>query len=538
MDRRAFLRTTGYSGLAVALTGALAGCRTGDADGVGTSTEAAQLPTFQAADVATPDLVGAHEDSLPGFFAYPATPATMYADPVVSGVSMTALTYSFSPVVPALSENEMWQNINDSIGAQIDIIYTPQADYASRFATTIAGGDIPDMVAINPPVQQLPAMLESTFADLSEFLSGDAILEYPSLANIPTSAWRKTMVQGRIWGLPIPRAPIGPAFFVRRDILDERGLPTAPADFGEFTEILREVTDPQTNAYGSASLLDFPAYVAATLGLDNGWANDGGAFTYWMETEEYEQALVSTRELVDEGLFHPDSISSQNTQRNEWFTNGSVPTIIAGWGGWHSFVNWGKDIDGFAVDGMLPFGYEASIEPSHGRSLSGGFTALRAAPAERIEELLRIADWLAAPYGTTDYLTRKFGIEGQTYDLEGTDPVSNERGTDLRLVPFAYLTDCLGPIYQPNDEEVVRARFDYQEVAIEMMGPEGNAGLYSDTESARGAQLETLLSDARTDILAGRAPVSTWADAVASWRSEGGDAIRSEYETAAQEEMA
>ncbi|WP_053202476.1 extracellular solute-binding protein [Jiangella muralis] len=535
MDRRTFLRAAGLSTLAVAAgTGFTACSSRNDAGptGSGSGSTTLVLPTYRDAGAAAADLVGAHEGSLPGFFAYPANPSRMYERPVVDDLEITALTYSFSPVVPGLSENEMWQNINETIGAKIDISYTPDADYDSRFATTIAGGDIPDLVAIRPPVQELPAMLEAAFADLTDHLSGDAILDYPSLAAIPTAAWRKAVVQGRIWGLPVPRPPIGPAFFVRKDLLEQRGLPVQPRNFDELADTFRALTDARSNTYASASVIELVGFLANTLNVSNGWSEEGGSFTYWVETDEYEQALAETTGLVEEGVFHPDSIATQNTQRNEWFTNGSAPMIIAGWGGWHSFVNWGKEVAGHEVAAIIPFGHDGGEEAKHALAESSGFTALRKADPERIDQILRVADWLASPFGTQDYLTRKFGIEGVTYDLAGSDPVSNERGSNLRLVPFAYLTDCMGPIYQAGDQAVVQARFDYQEQVLPMIDPDPTDGLYAPAQSAKGAQLEKILEDGRNDVLAGRRPVSQWADVVDEWRSRGGDEIRQQYEDA------
>lgn len=532
MDRRTLLRTVGLSTVAVGIGGALSACDTGETSDPNDAAGPLNLPTFKDPGVAAADLVSKHPDGLPGFFKYPTTPVRMYGQPVVEGVGLTALTYSFSPVVPGLDKNEMWQKINDTLGAKVDIIYTPDADYQSRFATVIAGGDIPDLVAVRPPIQQLPAMLKATFADLSDFLGGDAILEYPSLAAIPTAAWRKTVVQGRIWGLPVPRPPIGATFFVRKDLLDQRGLPSQPKDFAEFARVMRELTDKRESRYACASFDGFVEFVAGTYGLAGPWSEQGGKFTHWAETAQYEQALADVRALVDEGVFHPDGLGSVNTQRNEWFTNGSVPMILAGWGGWPSFVNWGKAIPGHKVDAIIPFGHDGGDGARHGRVSADGFTALKRAAPERIKQVLRVADWLAAPYGTQDYLTRKFGIEGVTYDLKGTDPVSNKRGAELRLVPFSYLTDCMGPIYQANDAEVVRARFEYQEKVLPMVGQEATDGLYSATESAQGAQLKKLLADAQVDILARRQPVSSWKAVVAQWRDRGGDKIRKDYEEA------
>jgi len=45
--------------------------------------------------------------------------------------------------------------------------------------------------------------------------------------------------------------------------------------------------------------------------------------------------------------------------------------------------------------------------------------------------------------------------------------------------------------------------------------------------------LNKLLLDARSDVITGRKEVSSWSETLASWRSKGGDQIRSELAAAA-----
>ncbi|MFC7586105.1 hypothetical protein ACFQYP_21955 [Nonomuraea antimicrobica] len=90
-------------------------------------------------------------------------------------------------------------------------------DYPSKVAVIIAGGDLPDAMAVRHEIPQRPAMLNALFEDLSEHLSGPAVREYPYLANIPTAHWRATVYNGGIYGLPMPRANVGSVMFYRAD---------------------------------------------------------------------------------------------------------------------------------------------------------------------------------------------------------------------------------------------------------------------------------------------------------------------------------
>jgi putative aldouronate transport system substrate-binding protein len=491
-----------------------------------------ELPTFTEVGGVQPDLTSEHPGGSHGYFSYPADPPPPAAPPL-SGGTVSALTYTFDPVAPGLGENPLWQRVNQELGAQLDITYAPSADYPQRFATTIAGGDLPDLVTIKGSVQQLPALLKSQFADLSEHLAGDAIADYPHLAGLATESWRETLVEGSIWGVPIARPPIGAAMFVRKDLLDKLGLAVQPKDFAEFKELLIALTDERNSRWASGDPSGVLDLITSMLGIPSLWIEEGGRFTANIETEQYAKALADARGLVEAGVFHPDGLTATNNQRNDWFTAGRTPLVLGGFVGYSKYEMWGADVPGFELATMLPVGYDSSTKPVHNRgAVMQAMTVIKKSDPARIKELLTALDWLAAPFGSSEYLIRKFGIEGETYALEGTDPILNSRGQNLKLVPFGYISDSPLVIYDPGARSIAEARFAYQEKALAMIEPDPTIGLYSETEATKTAQIGKALENHRQEILIGRKPLDSWADAVSTWRKSGGDAIREDYQTA------
>ena len=53
-----------------------------------------------------------------------------------------------------------------------------------------------------PNIENMAEFLKAKCADLTPYLSGDAIKDYPNLANIPTSAWRVPIYGNAIYGIP------------------------------------------------------------------------------------------------------------------------------------------------------------------------------------------------------------------------------------------------------------------------------------------------------------------------------------------------
>lgn len=531
MTRRSLL--AGASALAAA--GALAGCSSGpraEGDGAQRVSDAV-LPKYIAADTAGADLVSADPNGVPAFFRYPEAPKPAVANAPLAGETVSALTYTYDPAAPGVGDNPLWQGVNEGLGGTLDLVYAPSADYGQRFATTIAGGDLPDLVSIFGTVQQLPDLLEAKFTDLTEFLAGDAVADYPNLAAIPTQSWQKAAIGGKLWGIPIPRVPIPGIAFAREDLITGAGLSMTPKTFDEFVDVLTGLVDTKRSVWASGDPGAVLSIVLASQGVSTAWTESGGKFTSGPETEEYEQSLAEVQELWKKGVFHPDSMAANNNQRNDWFTQGVTSLVFGGYAGWSKYEMWGAPVKGFTLGTIPQFGHDSSSTPVHPRgAVMSSMTALAKAEPDRIHTLLQVMDWLAAPFGSSEYLLRKYGIEGETFELEGSDPILNSSGQQMRLAPFAYVADAPQAIYDPGQAEVAQARFDYQEQALPMLAPDPTLGLYSEAEAAKNNQLNLGLSDVRDAILVGRSPVSDWAEAIATWRKDGGDQIRAEFEEA------
>jgi putative aldouronate transport system substrate-binding protein len=82
---------------------------------------------------------------------------------------------------------------------------------------------------------------------------------------------------------------------------------------------------------------------------------------------------------------------------------------------------------------------------------------------------------------------------------------------------------------------VTQAQYDVTQELAPTVTHNPVEGLYSETQSRKGRQIGSTLTDVETDILQGRKPVSAWEDAVATWKKGGGDQMRDEYQQALAE---
>ena len=98
----------------------------------------------------------------------------------------------------------------------------------------IAGNDLPDIMntLVRQDIPLTPELFNAKAADLTPYLSGDAIKEYPNLAALPTRAWKGMVYDGKIWGVPTPTAQ-GQFFWwplIHQELVDAAGHEPAQDD--------------------------------------------------------------------------------------------------------------------------------------------------------------------------------------------------------------------------------------------------------------------------------------------------------------------
>lgn len=174
----------------------------------------------------------------------------------------------------------------------------PAADYVSKLSTVIAGGDLPDLMLIAAKLPNRAEMLTRLCADLTGFVSGGAIRDYPFLANLPTDSWLPTMYKGGIYAIPISRSVIGTIMFSRQDLITERSLNPAPKSFAEFSEVARGLTDAKANRWAFGSAKGVITFVGNMLGVPNVWRKDGNGFVSELEVPERKEAVARVAEMV------------------------------------------------------------------------------------------------------------------------------------------------------------------------------------------------------------------------------------------------
>jgi putative aldouronate transport system substrate-binding protein len=536
-SRRTFLRGALGAGAVAAggpLRAACGGTAATHAGGSGSAK--VTLPSYLPYQGVTPDLPATKDGVLPAFLNYPANPKRVSSSAPGTGGSVSAFVQTYSPVPPPLGKNPFWQQVDRRLGVKLDMVITPTADYPSKLATLVAGNDLPDLVQIAGAVPQLPALLAAKFEDLTPYLSGDNVKDYPFLANIPTESWKTAVYGGGIYGIPVPRGVIGRPLFVRNDLLAAKGLSTeGVTTFADLRKLFVEINDPAHHRWALGSASTMVAIVQQMLGVPNTWGIDSsGKFTSFYEVPETKQALSVCAQLVKDGLVQPDGFSS-SANPTQWFEAGQVVFTDNGYTAFSQLYRENVAGKKYDVIGLVPMKFDAGSTPSrwqNGAALS--FTAFKKGDDKRVKELLAIANWLAAPFGTEEFQFRKYGIAGRDYTLQDGNPVLSQTGTTETGLNISYIADAPAVLYEPGLPDVTKKEYAFAKAFVPGSLPNPALEYYSETNSSKGSLLWTNITDAQNQILQGRQPLSSWDDAVKAWLDGGGNQIRQELEEAYQ----
>lgn len=533
ISRRGLLAGTAGIGVAAALAGCgPSGRSAGNGTGSGAGGEF-QYPTHRAFDGAPAEFPAADGGIPAGYTTLPSELASTGSVPLPASDPISMLIQGSAPAVP-FEENAYYRALTADAGTQFEVAFGGYGTYTDKFQVTIASDDLPDVVMMTN-VRQLPELLEAKFTDLSEFLSGDAVLDYPSLATFRREHWKVGVLNNRLWGVAQPRPSAeGVLLQARGDLLAERGVdPSTTLSNGEdFLSLLAELTDPKAEVFAMAQVpTDWLIRLVVEMhGAPNGWREQGGSFTHQYETPEMAAAIEQMAAIWKAGYLHPESFTKPDS--SGWWQAGTISLQINGVSGWtanaQQHPEW--NMTGF----IAPKWQGGGVAAKHTADAAyPSYAAIRKQDSpDRVREILRVMDYIASPFGTEEWLTVNYGVEGKHYTLVDGNPEATDL-IDKEEFKIGYLgSQENAQLYVPGGHDVVRAQHEFLSAVMPTGEADASDGLYSDSATSKGPTAKRTVVDAIAAIIQGRKSMSEWEGIVAGWRKAAGDAMRTEYEEA------
>ncbi|MEU8623469.1 extracellular solute-binding protein [Streptomyces sp. NPDC048669] len=547
VNRRALFRMGAGIGLGLAAAPLLAACGDGGTTAKAEAKSASLLPDTAIRNIGLkPDLAGTAAGVPQGFFSYPAKPPRATKDTPLKGAKpISATMETFSPPPPSRGRNAAWQEIEKLLGGRVDITAVPADDYGTKFSTMIASDSLPDLFMYPEVggVDNKAAFLRAKCADLTPYLAGDKVKDYPNLAAIPQGAWQSAIFGGMLYGIPIARTGTGGAGFYRHDLFEEIGITSLDQITGldRFVEACKELTRPKKDQY--AIIAGATNVLAMSAGAPYAWRMDPktGKFTTDLETPEFRRAVETARSLYKAGCYYPGTLQmsgAQKAQYTDMFKNGKgayvydgIPTYLAPGVGYIAAM---KAIDKkYDPRPFVPFG-SAPVAWMDNVKLEN--TYVKSGSEERVRQILALADFAASPFGSEEYTLINYGVEGKdfTRDAKG-NPALTKQGTQDVTVPWKFISSAVPAVFSADSEQGVRHVHEAFTKMIPIMEQDPTLQYSSPTWDSKGyGSLCTFKLDALKDIIAGRKPMSAYDRLVKDYLAKGAEQARGEFEEAAQ----
>jgi ABC-type glycerol-3-phosphate transport system substrate-binding protein len=548
LNRRGLLTAAAAVGGAAVAGPLLSGCGKGKGTHPGTTSQSQMgeaLPAFVPNTSIKPDMPGvqgkvAGATSDPLFLVYPSSPSQTVSGTPGKGGSYTTMTPLWGSI-PSSSGNAYYDAVNKAIGATVQVQPADGNTYGDKLPPLIAANRLPDWICIPGWLNTQLSMGNAVgpkFVDLTPYLGGDKVKQYPNLAAIPTGAWQAGVWNGRLYGIPVypSNADYAACYFYRKDILDQHGI---SVDSIKTTDDLGNIGKELTNAKAGVWAFDDLvgnsfAWALQPFKIPQRWAADSsGKLYYKYEAPGAEDALNWMAKLVKAGYVHPDGLNANNFNGKQRFQSGKVAVTADGTGAWD-----GNDAKA-GVAANAPYNRQAfklfsadgqpTIELNSGQA--GIFSYLNKKLSDaQIKEVLALANYFAAPYGSQEWLVANFGAQGTDYTMTAGNPVLTAQGQKEVATTYEFLATATTPVtvqegfvQAAKDKYAWRAdtvRYAFKPLFFAM----------NITEPPQYASINKAVDDTINDVKVGRKPISAYQDAVATWRKQGGDALRSFYD--------
>jgi putative aldouronate transport system substrate-binding protein len=544
MNRRSFLGAAAATAGAAAAAPLLAACGSSApaAPGAASASQLAKImPTYLPRNLIKPDFASV-DGSEPGYLNYPTSLVHSVSGIPGDGGSYSAITPLWASI-PSPSGNTYYAAVNKALNANISMQPANGNTYSTILPPLFSGNKLPDWIQI-PTFWTAPLNFgqatSAKLADLTPYLAGDKIKKYPNLAAIFPAAWQAGIWNDKIYGIPVFASQFTTAYYLyyRADIFDKMGIGTPKVtSINDLYDLGKEINNPAKKQW---AFDDIWGYLYQPFGITTTWTTDakGDLITQW-ETPEIIEAMVWEAKLVKAGLMNPDSIAGQTGTATQRFYSGEMLISATGQGAW----NGADAVSGTAADkGYVRMAFPFFTASGTGRpsaALANGTSWLsylnKNLSKSQIEELLRIANYLAAPFGSYEYTLITFGVPSTDYTMTGNGPVLTATGNKQVATTYSFLAGPNSVDNNPGWPEVTRASSVFAQqnakYAYKPLFYDLNVSVPNSLSSASAYTPFSGTTPVQYEVVRGRSTVADYRSTVKQWLNSGGNELKKFYES-------
>ncbi|MDQ1913476.1 extracellular solute-binding protein [Paenibacillus sp. GD4] len=446
-------------------------------------------------------------------------------------VSMMYPLYAEPP-----QKTEAWKLIEDKFNIEYEPIAVPNNSYNDKLKVTLASGDMPDLILwTNYPDPELVKYVnQGAFLPLDDLIKAS-----PNIMKTPQDIFDNVKIEGKLYSVPRTRALNRSAVMIRKDWLDNLGLPV-PKTVDDLYKTALAFTnnDPDKNGkndtFGIAMGENLSHLDALFMAFDtgSGWRKmEDGSLMNDVITPGRKQALEWLRRLYADGGLDKDFAVLKNTQVWEKLEGGKAGILIGGQtSDYARYVeNLGK-IDPKANLIMIAPPTGPSGKSGYGET--SGFFGQWLIPAktdkEKAKRLMQVLDWQA---GDEAYKMKRYGVEGVHHTMENGKPKLNADkykadGVDNLIPHNPY--DPYSYVVLTAPEAVQKAQKDNLDFVAKLGIKNPALSFVAPTSVEKQSDLNKLKDETFVKIVMGKAPLEDFDKFTKEWLDKGGAQITKE----------
>ena len=332
--------------------------------------------------------------------------------------------------------NAFWTEWQKRANVKLDIEWVPSGDLETKTELLLSSGDLPEVMmtqnnATRPAL--IRAIKSGAFWDLTPFL-GD-FSNYPNLRDNTPPNWQKYLsVDGKIYAVPRSRSRIDIGIKIRKDWLDQLGLPV-PTTLDEYRNALKMIVESDLDGNGAKDTLGLIGHdflvadgdnaFGAAFGLLDPHFDENGGFIPKQLNPKYADMVEWFRGLYADGILPKEFSVIKKTQAEELYKTGRAASYARSiW--WDkefedsiSKTQPGAKIVNLALQG--PGGWSVDLAAG----TNGGFYISKKVPEEKVKQILDYFEFTASDEMTD---LAYYGLEGIHHTVVDGQKVLTEQG--------------------------------------------------------------------------------------------------------------
>jgi putative aldouronate transport system substrate-binding protein len=270
--------------------------------------------------------------------------------------------------------------------------------------------------------------------------------------------------------------------------------------------------------------------------VPTGYYVDKGKVISAFDSPQMEAGLEFAYKLAKSGYTHPDALANNTSGSTQRFYSGKVLVEAGGTGGWNVMdAQQGRAANPKYLRGAFKL---FSADGSRPTIALGAATSelsylnKRLSP-DQIEECLRIANFLASPFGSYEYTLINFGVEGVDWKMGPNGPTYTSTGQkEANEVTYGFLAAPSSTVSSPGYDYITKDFCTWSADAVKYAFKPAfwgtNVTVPRRFSSASTAQE---VNDIITQVTCGTKTLGDFKSAVRTWKSGGGDALVGWYQT-------